>query len=243
MNLKCIVIDDEPLAVEKIKNYIYQVNYLNLEKTFYNGIDALNYLKNNNPDLIFLDIQMEDLTGIQLLESVKINSFVIITSAYDKYAIKGFELNVFDYILKPISFSKFLKSTEKAYNSHSKKNKNLKYYPSVENQKVQEYFFVKTEYRIEKINYNDILYIKGMRDYLQICTINNKIMTLQNFETILANLPSENFIRVHKSYVISINKIDTVERNIIQINNHKIPIGNTYKEFFFSFLKQKNLII
>ena len=243
MKLNCIAVDDEPLALDKMREYIKKVDYLNLLHTFDCGVDALNFLKNNFVDIMFLDIQMEDLTGIQLLEAVDLKPKVIITTAYDNYAIKGYELDVCDYLLKPISFQRFIKAIDKIYNNHYQ-NKEVKVQSIISEQKEKASFiFVKTEYRIEKINFDDILYIEGMKDYLQIHTEHKRIMTLQNFNNLLKHLPNNDFIRVHKSYVVSINKVDSVERKTISINDTKIPIGETYREHFFYLLKSRNLIM
>lgn len=243
MKLNCIAIDDEPLALEKMQQYINKVDYLNLLQTFDTGIDALNFLKNNAVDLMFLDIQMEDLTGIQMLEAIDIKPKVIITTAYDKYAIKGFELDVSDYLLKPISLQRFIKATDKIYNTLNVQNDNSVKYKDSNLAKKNDFVFIKTEYRIERIDFKDILYIEGMKDYLKIFTEEKKIVTLQNFNTLLKHLPSDNFIRVHKSYVISFNKIEKIERKKIFIKDIKIPIGETYHEYFFNLLKRRDLIM
>lgn len=244
MKLNCIAIDDEPLALEKMQQYIGKIDYLNLLQTFDSGVDALNYLKNNSVDLMFLDIQMEDLTGIQLLEAVIVKPKVIITTAYESYAIKGYELDVSDYLLKPISLQRFIKSVDKIYNSitdNSKKSKENNHV--TEKKRKDDFIFIKTEYRIEKINFKDILYVEGMKDYLQIHTEDKKIMTLLNFNKLLKHLPADNFIRVHKSYVVSVNKIKSVERKSISVRDVKIPIGDTFREHFFHMLKSRDLIL
>ena len=245
MKLNCIAIDDEPLALEKMQQYIGKVDYLNLLQTFDSGVDALNFLKNNTVDLMFLDIQMEDLTGIQLLEAVIVKPKVIITTAYESYAIKGYELDVSDYLLKPISLQRFIKSVDKIYNklTEDSSNPDRVSVGDTDNKKKDDFIFVKTEYRIEKINFKDILYVEGMKDYLQIHTEDKKIMTLLSFNKLLKHLPADNFIRVHKSYVVSVNKIKSVERKFISVRDIKIPIGDTYREHFFFLLKSRDLII
>lgn len=244
MKLNCIAIDDEPLALDKMRQYISKVSYLNLLQTFDSGVDALNFLKNNSVDLMFLDIQMEDLTGIQLLEAITVKPKVIITTAYDHYAIKGYELDVSDYLLKPISLQRFIKAVDKIYNNFTDNSSDVKVQNrDTEQIKKDDFVFVKTEYRIQKINFKDILYVEGMKDYLQIHTTEKKIMTLQNFNTLLEYLPSDDFIRVHKSYVVSVSKIESVERKNITIRNVKIPIGETYREHFFYLLNSRDLIL
>ena len=233
MKIKCIIIEDEPLALKKIKGFIEQVDYLNLKEGFNNAIDAIGYLKKNTVDLIFLDIRMKQLSGIQFLESLSNKPKIIITSAYDKYALKGYELDVSDYLLKPFTFERFLKSANKAFEQ----------LVELQSDQVNNYIFVKTEYRIEKIDLKDILFIQGMKDYLQIHTKNKKIMTLQTFKNLLEILPTIDFQRVHNSYVIAISKIDNIERNKIRIGDHLIPISEGYKNKFYQLLKEKKILI
>ncbi|MFC0876966.1 LytR/AlgR family response regulator transcription factor [Saccharicrinis sp. FJH2] len=233
MKINCIAIEDEPLALKKIKEFIEQVDYLNLLEGFDNAVDAIGYLKQNDVHLIFLDIRMKKLSGIQFLEALQSKPKVIITSAYDEFALKGYELDVADYLLKPFSFERFLKSVDKVYHQLSEaagKNSN-------------EYIFVKTEYRIEKIEIKDILYIRGMKDYLQIHTTDKKIMTLQTFRNLLEILPDADFQRVHYSYIVSISKIEHIERNRIRIGNDLIPISDSYKDAFYGILKERKLLI
>ncbi len=233
MQINCIVIEDEPLALKKLIGFINKVGYLKLCKSFDNAIDAIGYLKETSIDLIFLDIQMEEFTGIQFLETVKERPKVIITTAYDKYALKGYELDVVDYLLKSFTFDRFLQSVEKVSKST---NNQLN---SISNSCI----FVKTEYRLEKIEIDTILYIEGMSEYLGIVTTQKKIMTLQNFSTIAKILPDNNFVRVHKSYLVAIDKIKSIERNKIKINDKIIAISDTYKDMFFNKLKNRNIIL
>lgn len=233
MKINCIVVEDEPLALKKISGYINKIDYLNLLSVFNNAIDAIGFLKTSAVDLIFLDIRMKGLTGIQLLESLNTKPKIIITSAYDEYALKGYELDVSDYLLKPFAFDRFVKSVEKIYRELAESK--LKQKPDC--------IFVKTEYRIEKVDLKNILYIKGMKDYLQICTISKKIMTLQSFRNFILALPEKDFVRVHNSYIVSISKINSIERNRIKIGGEFIPISNSYKDNFFNLLKERKYLI
>jgi len=233
MKINCIVIEDEPLALKKIEGFINQVDYLNLYAGFDNAVKAIGYLKNNSVDLIFLDIRMKKLSGIQFLESLKSTPKVIITSAYDEYALKGYELDVSDYLLKPFPFERFLKSVEKIYADIDIKNKDQN--PS--------YIFIKTEHRIEKVELQDILFIRGRKDYLQICMVDRKIMTLQTFKNIIQILPDKEFVRVHNSFIISIAKIDNIEKNRIKIGENMIPISDGYKANFYKLLKEQKQLI
>ena len=230
MSINCIIIEDEPLALERTKNYVLKLPFLNLLTTFDNGIDALVYLKSNKVDLIFLDINLGELSGIQLLETGNINCEVIIITAYQEHALKGFELNVTDYLMKPYSFDRFLLAVNRAQDNLSKGIK--------ENQK--DFIFIKTEYRLEKIALNEILYIEGMRDYRRIHTIHKKIMTLQTFKELEQEIPANVISRVHKSFMVSIDKIESIERDRIKIKDILIPISETYKKPFFVFINFKN---
>jgi two-component system LytT family response regulator len=243
MKINCIAIDDEPLALDIIKDYALKIPFLDLKCTFYNALESLNYLKNNSVDLLFLDIQMEELTGIQLLNILKQKPLVIFTTAYDNYAIKGFELDAVDYLLKPISFERFLKAVDKAYEKLQFDKVLKSGNNSSQNQiPLDEYFFVKTEFRMEKIKFCDILYIEGMGDYLRIVTPTKKIMTLQNFKTMEDMLPSRLFCRVHKSFIVALEKIESVERCRIKIGDRTLPVSDTYKKFFYDILEKKKLV-
>jgi DNA-binding LytR/AlgR family response regulator len=227
----CIIIEDEPLALEKTKDFVNKVPFLQLNATFENALTGLAYLNSNRVDLLFLDINMDELTGIELLESSKINSQVIITTAYQEYALKGYELHITDYLLKPFTFNRFLQAVNKA-------QENLVRHAS---EAQPEFIFVKTENRLEKIMLDDIVYIEGMRDYRRIHTIhkNVKIMTLQNFSEFEKLIPSNLICRVHKSYMVALNKIVSIERSRIKIADQLIPISETYKEAFFQLISNK----
>jgi DNA-binding LytR/AlgR family response regulator len=234
MLINCIAIEDEPLALNKIKGFIGQVDYLNLLEGFSNAVDAIGFLKKNPVDLIFLDIRMKGLSGIQFLESIQLKSKVIITSAYDAYALRGFELDVADYLLKPFTFERFLKSVEKVYSQLDKE---------VSSNASAEFIFVKTEYRIEKVVLKDILYIQGMKDYLQIHTVDKHIMTLQTFKNVLDVLPEADFQRVHHSYIVSISKIEHIERNRLRIGKELIPVSDSYKDRFYGILRERKMLV
>jgi DNA-binding LytR/AlgR family response regulator len=230
MNLSCIIIEDEPLAIEKLKGFIAQVPFLNLLGSYENPLEGLGFLKANPVNLLFLDIQMENITGLQLLETLNAKPYVVITSAYPEYALKGYELSVFDYMLKPFSFERFLAAVNRVYDSIQEKEKSAI---------ISKNIFVKTEYRLENIPVDDILYIEGMREYLQICLPAKKIMTKQSFRQLLDQLPEDRFVMVHKSWVVSIPKIESVERNRIKIGEKLIPVGDSYRDNFFARLNKK----
>lgn len=235
MRINCIIIEDEKLAAEKLSGFIEKISVLELVSTFKDGISAINFLKSNTVDLIFLDIEMKDFNGIQFLKALQVKPAVIITSAYEKYAIAGYEFSAVDYLLKPYTLERFLQSVDKAINLKELKEK-AKNYELIASQS-NEYIFIKSENRIEKIELDDILFIEGMKDYLRIHTKSKKIMTLQSFNGISQYLPGNNFIRVHNSYLVSINKIENIERNRIKIGDTLIPISEKYKDSFYNSIK------
>lgn len=224
---KCIIVEDEPLASERLRSFIAKVKWLELTGCFSNALEALDHLKTNAVDVLFLDVEMEELTGIQLLESASIDAHVIITTAYDKYALKGYDLNVTDYLLKPFTFERFLQAIDKVTPAaHSNRSHPHK-----------EFLFVKTENRLERVAWKEILFIEGMRDYRRIHTLQTKIMTLQTFGEFEKAFPSDVICRVHKSYMVAMDKIDSLERNRIRIGDHYIPISESYKNAFFELIK------
>ena len=225
----CIIIEDEPLALKRTMDFVNKIPFLNLIDTFDNAINGLFYLKSNKVDLLFLDINMDELSGIELLESSKINSQVIITTAYQEYALKGYELNVTDYLLKPFTFDRFLKAVNKAQENITNHNSDSQ----------PDFIFVKTEYRLEKIMLNEIVYIEGMRDYRRIHTVNKRVMTLQNFSEFEKLIPPSVVCRVHKSFMVAPNKIVSIERSRIKIADQMIPISETYKEVFFQIIQSR----
>ena len=227
MKINCIIIDDTPLAVEKLEGFIRQVPTLNLLQSFHSGLDALCFMKLNPVDLVFLDIQMEQFTGLQFLGSLNNLPQIIIVSAYNEYAAKGFDYSVTDYLLKPYSFERFLKAVDKIKLKQASGN-------------TKEYIFVKTEYRTERINFSDILYIEGQGAYLRIITSISKTMTLQSFQNMENLLPANNFMRIHKSFIVALDKIESIERKRIKIGDKLIPIGMSYLEKFMEELNNNS---
>lgn len=225
MTINCIIIEDEPLAKERLEEYVNKVSYLELKESFSSGLDALKFLKDNIIELIFLDVQMDELSGIQFLESLSKHPKIILTTAFEEYAIKGFELNVSDYLLKPYTFERFLHAVDRVYNELSKEIDS------------KDSIFVKTEYRLERVCFKNILFIEGMRDYRRIHMTDKKVMTLQTFTEFESQLPKQ-FCRVHKSYIVSIDKIESIERDRIKIGEELIPISDTYKKEFYDKIKQ-----
>ncbi|MBS1636964.1 MAG: response regulator transcription factor [Bacteroidetes bacterium] len=228
MIINSIIIEDEPLAQERLAEFVSRVPNIKLLKKFDNGIEAVSFLKANNVDLIFLDINMDGFSGIQLLESTKINGQVIFTTAYDEYALKSYDLNVTDYLLKPFTFERFMKAIAKV---------DEKLTPNAPKDE-RDYLFVKTEYRLEKVMLDDILFIEGMRDYRRIHTKDRKIMTLQTFKDFEQEISKTKVCRVHKSYMVAIDKITSIERERIKVKDVLIPISETYKKDFLEIINR-----
>jgi DNA-binding LytR/AlgR family response regulator len=235
--MQCIVIYDEPLGIQLLEEHIKKVPFLTLVNVFTNPLEALLSLNTNPVDLIFLDIQMPHLNGVQFMQLLQNRAMVIITSAYQEYAIDGFEHNVVDYVLKPVSFERFYKAAQKAYN--------LKH-PSQADAPPQRvfpetggYIFIKVETKMVRLELDDILFIEGLKNYVSIYTRTQRIVTLQTMKQLEEVLPSNRFCRVHKSYIVAIDKINSIERQEIHINDRIIPIGITYQEQFFKLLEKR----
>ena len=232
MKLKCIITDDEPIARKGLQNYVERIDFLELVGVCEDAIQLNNQLKSQQADLLFLDIEMPYMTGIELLNSQSNPPKVIITSAYAEYAIKGYDLEVSDYLLKPISFDRFLKAVNKAYDQLI----------SSQTPVVQDYLFVKTSLKLEKIRFNDMRFIEGVENYVAIYTSDGKIITHTTLRTILQKLPPERFVQVHKSYLVNIDKIDSIEGNLLGIGKNKIPLSRTYKETALEIILKNKLL-
>jgi len=227
--INCIIVEDEPLALKRTKEFVSQVPYLNLLTSFANAFDTIGFLKTTTVDLIFLDVEMDGLTGIEFIESLTSRPHIIVTTAYDKYALKGFELNVTDYLLKPFRFDRFLNAVERVYYAISKDKKDDK-----------NFIFVKTEYSLKRIALDEIYFIEGMGDYRNVQTGFKKILTLKTISDFETDLPNNIFCRVHKSYIVSIDKIISIEHNRIKIKDTLIPISDSYKDRFYNLIGIKN---
>ena len=226
MKINCIIVEDEPLGLERMKEYVLKLPFLNLLATFENALDALAFLKTENVDLIFLDINLGEISGIQLLETSAITSQVIVTTAYQEYAVKGFDLKVADYLLKPFTFERFVQAVDRVL-------------PKKQTVTPNTFIFVKTENRLEKVALAEIIYIEGMRDYRRIHTTSKRIMTLQTFTEFERQIPTNILCRVHKSYMVSLDKIDSIEKRGLKIRDRIIPISETYKEKFFALVNHR----
>ncbi len=246
MILKCIAVDDEPLALDIIADYVAKVPFLELVKRTESAIEAMQLVQEGNIDLVFLDIQMPELTGIQFLKIAGNKASYILTTAYSQYALESYDLNVSDYLLKPIAFDRFYKAVEKVRNQRQKEEVTVvapvpEPVAAPANTPIQDFIFVKTEHKIQKIELDDILYIEGLKDYISIFTKNERVITLQNMKKMEETLPKGDFIRVHKSYIIAVDKIESIERSRIAIAGKTIPVGDTYRDAFFKLIDAKNV--
>ncbi|MCF6181713.1 MAG: LytTR family DNA-binding domain-containing protein [Lutibacter sp.] len=229
--MKCLIIDDEPLAVELLEDFVSKVPALKLIATCSNAIEASTILQTNKVDLIFSDIEMPDFSGIEFIKSLDVKPLFIFTTAYSHYAVEGFNLNAVDYLVKPIPFHRFLKAVNRAQELFLLKNEEPK--QVAQTQDSPNFIFVKSDYENIKLNFEDIKYFEGLKDYIKIFSTSHKpILTLSNFKKIEEKLPRDTFIRVHRSYIVSLKYINSVQRNRILIDNVRIPIGQNYKDEF-----------
>ena len=238
--LNCIAIDDELTSLKIISEFCSRIQYINLIGTFTNPFEAVHTVNNNQVDLIFLDIMMPQISGLEFLKTLYNPPMIIFATAYKEYAFDAFECDAVDYLVKPIAFDRFSKSVNKAFQLLK-----LKKPPEAASGEVQglpgEFLMVKVEYSTIRINLDDILYIEGLKDYVKIFTEGKLILTKTTMKNILEKLPSGSFFRVHKSYIISAGKIEMIENSRIVIGNQRIPIGESYRSAFFEMVN-KNLI-
>jgi DNA-binding LytR/AlgR family response regulator len=228
--IRCIAIDDEPFALQIIADDIQKIPFLDLVKVFSNALDAEQFLEENTVDLIFLDIQMPTLTGTQFLRRMSSPPMIIFTTAYEQYAIEGYDLNILDYLLKPIPFERFLKAANRAFELHLLKAKDEK--PVGYDERL--FFFIHSEYKQIKLFYDQILYIEGLKDYVKIFTKNNPkpILTRMNLKTIESKLADNQFCRIHQSYIVSLDKITSFQKTKLLIDKQEIPIGRSFLDVF-----------
>ena len=229
--MKCIVVDDEPFALDLIKSYVERTPFLSLEGTFTNPFKALEHLRNHKTDLVFLDINMPELSGIQLLQSLPVAPKVIFTTAYAEFGAESYEYSAVDYLLKPVKYERFLRAVNKAFelsidNTPSSESR------SVEEDKKQDLIYLKSGTQTHKIELNSILYIEGAGNYMTFYTTQKKLMVLINMSQVLELLPSDLFVRIHKSFIVAIKQIDIIEKHRVIIKGQPVPIGVSYREKF-----------
>jgi DNA-binding LytR/AlgR family response regulator len=227
--INSVIIDDEPLARECMINYIDEVDFLELAGVGTNPLDLVQLLNKQAIDLIFLDIQMPVMSGIDFLKMARNPPMVIITTAYPSYALEGFQLDVMDYLVKPIAFSRFFNAVQKAQDYHQLLNK-VSVIENVSSLPVEDYFFIKCDYRFERIYFRDVLYIEAMQNYVTIFTAKGKYITLLSMKNVEQNLDPRSFMRVHKSYIVSISRIEAIENNEIIIQSAHIPVSRLFRD-------------
>lgn len=246
--IRCLAVDDEAYATKIIADYIHKIPFLELVGTTTSAIEALTKVQQGDIDLVFLDIQMPDLTGIQFLKLCGSKCKVILTTAYPEYALDGYEHDVIDYLLKPIAFDRFLKSANKAHAQIMPVKTASATNPAVQNQEnlvqnsaANEYMFIKGESKNKflKVNYDDILYIEGLKNYVSLFTAGQRMVTYQTLRDLETQLPQPPFYRVHKSYIISVDKIRMVDGNQVYIGEQPIPIGETYRDGFLKVIREQ----
>jgi DNA-binding LytR/AlgR family response regulator len=232
----CIIIDDEPPAIRILEKFVTQLKGLELIASSSNGLNGLELIQQHQPDIVFLDIQMPDLTGIQLSKLIAHETNIIFTTAYAQFAVEGFQLNAVDYLLKPIAFPRFIEAIEKV-----KKKKTSKKEPT--NITNEDYFFVKTDgkNKFRKVKLTDILYAESIKNYVIIHTESEQLVTYNTLKNIQESLPDTRFIKIHKSYIIALNKIEKTDNYEVWINGKDLPLGDTYRSDFFKQINKKKL--
>ncbi|CAN5247278.1 LytTR family DNA-binding domain-containing protein [soil metagenome] len=238
MKHTCIIVDDEPLAQDVLESYVKKLSSLQLVGKCNNAFEAMELLRASKAEIVFLDIQMPGITGLEFLRSLQVKPVVIFTTAHASHALEGFDLDVMDYLLKPISFDRFTRAVNKAI-----------HYITLEKQEGQQanadednHIFVKADKKIVKINLNDILYIEGLKDYVMIFIPGQRIITLQTMKNLEERLPSNKFIRVHRSFIIAIDKLKSISSHSVEIGAKQIPIGKNYKDEFMKVVDKQNII-
>lgn len=224
--LRCIAIDDEPLAVELLEDNIHKVPYLKLVASFSDPVEAFAKIQQEEIDLIFLDIQMPGLTGLQLIQSLSKKPMFILITAYEKYALESYNLDVVDYLLKPVSLDRFIKACSKAWELHQLKT------AKKNNDKANDHFFINVDYSLLKIVFADVVYVEGLKDYVKIHlkSTNKPVVARMSMKSLEEELPASQFIRIHKSFIASKQYITSVKKNKVYINDIELPVGENYKD-------------
>jgi two-component system LytT family response regulator len=232
--MNCIVVDDEPLARKGMQMLIEQVPKLTLKGVFSNALEADEYLKNNPVDILFLDIQMPKINGMEFIKSSKHSVKVVITTAYPQFAVEAFELDVTDYLVKPIRFERFYKTINKITSEKNTKTGNVV--------NDDDYIFIRTERKYIRTNYNEIDFIEGLKDYVIVHCGDSRHMVASNLKSIHAGLPKNLFLRVNKSYIINVSKIKSIDSEWVVIQSKQLPIGENFKKSVFEFIEQKKIM-
>ncbi|WP_066839154.1 LytR/AlgR family response regulator transcription factor [Rufibacter ruber] len=243
MQLTCLAVDDEPLALDLMRSYISKIPFLQLVQTCSSALEAMAVMQQQPIDLLFLDIEMPELTGVQFVQSLSHRPAVIFTTAYPQYALEGFSLDAVDYLLKPIPFDRFLRAVNKVHERAQLQQQLVAPAPVMPSAPAEneDFIFVKADYKTLRVNLKDILFIEGLKDYVILHTINRKIITLLSMNKLMEKLPEHDFARVHRSYIVSLPHIEAIEKSRIKIKEQEIPIGDSYREEFMRWVESKNL--
>jgi DNA-binding LytR/AlgR family response regulator len=225
MKIKCVLVDDEPLAIKVLQNYFANFPEFEVVGTFNNSLEALDFINNNAVDTVFLDINMPMMTGFELISLMEDKPKVVITTAFREFAAESYDLEVLDYLVKPIPLPRFIKCINKITSEFSLKN-NLK----IEPQRLESHIFIKVDKKMMKINIDEILFIEGMKEYIKVVTVDKIYITHKSLSSQSEELPSDQFVRIHKSYTIALNKVKSIEGNRIQIHSYTVPIGRNYSK-------------
>ncbi|MBK8292255.1 MAG: response regulator transcription factor [Flammeovirgaceae bacterium] len=241
MKLNCVIIEDEPLARNLLTDYVKKVPTLNLLKAFSNPLEALEALRVLSVDILFLDVQMPEITGITLLKVLKKRPLVVLTTAYSEYALEGYELDVADYLLKPITFERFLKSVDKITQRLESEAPVIAPVHPNKQEPTSPFVFVKDGTKLVKVWLDEIRYVEGLKDYVTIHTKDQKITTLQRMKALEEQLPADQFIRIHNSFIVALAAIDVIQKNEVLIGTITIPVGDTYRKAFKEFIDKKHI--
>lgn len=239
IKITCVIVDDEPLALNLVESYVEKTPFLVLKKKCSSAIEAMEFIKTEAVDLLFLDIQMPDLTGIEFSKMLPKETRVIFTTAFDEYALEGFKVEAIDYLLKPFDYAEFLTAANKANKWFTLVKEKQQNGSSQE----KEFLFVKSEYKQIRIKLADVLYFEGLKDYIKIWLKDNPkpILTLMSLKSLEAELPETQFLRVHRSFIVSLKNVDVIERSQIIINNQRITVSDQYKPKFLEFINRNSL--
>lgn len=241
MNISCLIVDDEPLARNLLKEYVNKVPYLELKGTCANALEALEVLRRESVDLLLLDIQMPDITGTTFVKTLQRKPLVVFTTAYSEYALESYELDVVDYLLKPVTFERFLRAIDKVSQRLTPEGKPVSADKSESSEPAASFIFIKDGTKLIKVLWEDIRYIEGLKDYVTIHTRDQKIVTLQRLKALETQLPAGKFIRIHNSYIVALAAIDVIHKSDVQIGKAMLPVSDTYRKAFREFVERNHL--
>ncbi|QJX49029.1 response regulator transcription factor [Hymenobacter taeanensis] len=240
--LRCLLVDDEPLALRLLTSYVERVPFLELVGTCRSALEAMTVLQQESVDVLFLDIQMPDLTGVEFVRTLRPEALVIFTTAYEAYALEGFNLNAVDYLVKPFAFDRFVQAAQKAQDRLQARRPTEPVAAPPAPAPADDFIFVKADYHTQRINLRDIRYLEGLKDYIKIYTGAGKpVLTLNSLKAFEDRLPSQDFVRVHRSFIIALSWIDSIRKNRIYLGEAIIPIGDSYADAFHKLIEERNM--